>query len=151
MLYQVWHSPMDWGDFIIRDQKLQDVSMAAIKTVVVTAVLTEAIKYAAGRARPYTGEGAGSFHPFPGNREPYKSFPSGHTSLAFAVFTPFAEGYSRWIYAIPMAVGAGRVMQDKHWVSDVAFGGGIGFLAGYFFYHTGKRVVPIPNGLVLYF
>lgn len=139
------------GRFVTKDERLQVVSIASIKSVVVTAVFTESIKLLAGRARPFTDEGTHSFHPFPGRHDEYKSMPSGHSSLAFAVFTPFAESYSRWIYVIPVSVAAGRVFQNKHWVSDVAVGSGIGFLTGYLFSHYRKNVEPIPNGLVIYF
>ncbi len=139
------------GRFVIKDKQLQKVAMASIKTVVVSAILTESLKHAFGRARPFTNEGTNSYQPFPGSKDQYKSLPSGHATFAFAVFTPFAEGYSRWIYVVPVSVAAGRVFQNKHWFSDVAVGGGIGFITGYLFYHYKKRVEPIPNGLVIYF
>lgn len=137
--------------FVIKDKQFRKVSEASLKTVVVTAILTESLKIGMGRARPFTNQGPHSFQPFPGSRDQYKSLPSGHASLAFAVFTPFAEGYSRWIYVLPASVAAGRVIQNKHWVSDVVVGGGIGLLTGLLFYHHKNRVEPIPNGLVVYF
>ncbi len=137
--------------FLTEDDKLRHISEASVKSLLVTSVLTETIKHLAGRARPFTGHGPDEYRPFPGNRDEFKSLPSGHASLAFAVFTPFAEGYSRWIYLVPVSVSAGRVFKNKHWISDVALGGGIGFLSGYFFYYNKKRVKPIPNGLVVYF
>lgn len=139
------------GRFLIKDPRLEGTSLAAVKSVVVTAVFTESVKHLAGRARPFINEGAWSFHPFPGHRDQYKSFPSGHASLAFAVFTPFAEAYSRWIYVIPVSVAAGRVFQNKHWTSDVITGSAVGFISGYLFYRHRKRVEPIPNGMVIYF
>jgi membrane-associated phospholipid phosphatase len=139
------------GRFVIKDKQLQKVTMASMKAVLVSAVLTESLKHAFGRARPFTNEGPNSYQPFPGSKDQYKSLPSGHANFAFAVFTPFAEGYSRWIYFVPASVAAGRVLQNKHWVSDVALGSGIGFIAGYLFYHHKMRIEPIPNGLVIYF
>lgn len=139
------------GRFILKDSRIQDVSLASIKSVVVTAIFTESLKHITGRARPFVDMGPYKFSPFPGSNDQYKSLPSGHASLAFAVFTPFAEEYSRWIYLMPISVGAGRVFQNKHWLSDVAIGSGIGFLSGYFFYHKKKRVEPIANGMVIYF
>lgn len=139
------------GKYVLKNPKLIEVSEASVKSVLVTAIGTESLKHLTGRARPFMNEGPHSFHPFPKNRDEYKSLPSGHASLAFAVFTPFAEGYSRWIYAVPVSVAAGRVIQNKHWVSDVTVGSAIGFISGYLFYHHRKRVEPIPNGLVFYF
>ncbi|HLW07688.1 MAG TPA: phosphatase PAP2 family protein, partial [Marinilabiliaceae bacterium] len=80
----------------------------------------------------------------------YKSLPSGHASLAFAVFTPFAENYSRWLYAIPISVAFGRVYQNKHWFSDVVVGSSIGFISGWLFTHN-KNVQLLPNGVIVKF
>lgn len=136
--------------FIIRNEKLCHTSTNAIQSVFVTAIATEALKITAGRARPFTDEGPGSFQPFPGNRDEYKSLPSGHASLAFAVFTPFAETYSRWIYLIPVSVAAGRVYQNKHWLSDVAVGSSLGLISGLLFTHK-QNVQIIPNGIRICF
>ena len=132
--------------FITKDARLCRTSLNAMQAVVVTAIATETVKITTGRARPFTENGPWSFQPFPGNRDEYKSLPSGHASLAFAVFTPFAETYSRWIYLIPISVAAGRVYQDKHWLSDVAVGSGLGLISGLLFTHH-DNVQIIPNGI----
>jgi membrane-associated phospholipid phosphatase len=134
---------------IFRDDKLHTASLNAIQSVIVTALATEGTKIISGRARPFTGEGAYTFQPFPGV-DRYKSLPSGHASLAFALFTPFAETYSRWIYLVPVSVAAGRVYQDKHWMSDVFLGGGFGLISGILFTHH-PNVQIIPSGLRVYF
>jgi membrane-associated phospholipid phosphatase len=135
--------------FLLRDERLHTTSLNAIQSVIVTALATEGTKIISGRARPFTGEGAYTFQPFPGV-DRYKSLPSGHASLAFALFTPFAETYSRWIYLVPVSVAAGRVYQDKHWVSDVLLGGGFGLVSGILFTHH-PNVQIIPSGLRIYF
>lgn len=65
-----------------------------------------------------------------------KSFPSGHTASAFSFATVFHKEYghrSRWYsigaYSIATATGALRVMNNKHWLSDVCVGAGIGILS----------------------
>jgi membrane-associated phospholipid phosphatase len=136
--------------FLFRDEKLHTASLNAIQSVIVTAIATEGTKIVTGRARPFTGEGAYAFQPFPGGVDRFKSLPSGHASLAFAMFTPFAETYSRWIYIVPVSVAAGRVYQDKHWMSDVLVGGGFGLVSGILFTHH-PRVQIIPSGLRVYF
>jgi membrane-associated phospholipid phosphatase len=56
------------------------------------------------------------------------SFPSGHTSLTWALITPYARAYHMpWLYALGVASGAGRVMQNAHWFSDVVGGGLLGY------------------------
>lgn len=136
--------------FLLKNEKLQTTSLNAIQSVIVTAIATESVKNLAGRARPFTDEGPYTFKPFPGSSDQYKSLPSGHASLAFSLFTPFAETYSRWIYLVPVSVAAGRVYQDKHWLSDVVLGGGIGLVSGLLFTHY-ENISIIPNGLRIYF
>jgi len=121
------------GRFLLRDEGLQSAAFASAKALAVSFVTVEGIKQLAGRARPSTGEGSASFNPFPGGDDRYRSLPSGHTAAAFAAVTPFAERYSRWLYLIPAAVAVGRVSQDRHWVTDVVLGGGIGFISGRLF------------------
>jgi hypothetical protein len=68
------------------------------------------------------------------------SFPSGHTTVAFAAATVFALEYKDhfWIkflsYGAASLIGASRVTENKHWASDVLVGAAIGYL-------TGKQIV----------
>jgi membrane-associated phospholipid phosphatase len=138
------------GRFVFKDPKLQMTAFRSFQALIVTGLATETIKITAGRARPFTGEGPNAFHPFSFSDDHHKSLPSGHASLAFAAFTPFAENYSRWIYAIPASVALGRVWQDRHWTSDVMLGSCIGFISGFLFTHN-ENVQLIPNGVVVKF
>jgi len=79
------------------------------------------------------------------------SFPSGHTSQAFVVatFMHFEYGeksiwYSIGAYSVATATGALRIMNNKHWLTDVVTGAGIGMLSTTIVYKThlyrwGKR------------
>lgn len=64
------------------------------------------------------------------------SFPSGHTAQAFATATFLAKEYgdrnvwySVGAYSMATAVGACRILNNRHWVSDVLAGAGIGILS----------------------
>ncbi|MEE9372592.1 MAG: phosphatase PAP2 family protein [Saprospiraceae bacterium] len=77
-----------------------------------------------------------------------QSFPSGHTSQAFTGATLFFHHYKSkniWLassaYALAIATGTFRVLNNRHWVSDVFFGAGLGTLVGtltYYFNPIGK-------------
>ncbi len=65
------------------------------------------------------------------------SFPSGHTANAFFGATIVAQEYndeSIWYgigaYSVATATGALRIMNNRHWFSDVVVGAGIGILSG---------------------
>src|SRR5215471_21611826 len=90
-----------------------------IRAQVIAELLTIGVKESTRRARP---EGSGY------------SFPSGHTSTAFASATVIQEHYG-WkfglpAYAVASYVAASRVEMKKHYLSDVAFGAAIGIVAG---------------------
>lgn len=93
----------------------------------------------------------------------FLSFPSGHTATAFASAEFLRQEYkdvSPWIgvagYAAATATGALRMYNNKHWLSDVVAGAGMGILstkAAYWVYpwiqrklfkntdHTASKVV----------
>jgi len=64
------------------------------------------------------------------------SFPSGHTSTAFVAAEFLHQEYkdkSIWIsiggYTVASFVGVARIYNNKHWLSDVVTGAGIGILS----------------------
>lgn len=66
----------------------------------------------------------------------YNSFPSGHTAQAFAAATFLSEEYKDrfpWMpyasYGLASSVGLLRVANNRHYMSDVLLGAGIGILA----------------------
>lgn len=72
----------------------------------------------------------------------YNSFPSGHSATAFMTATMMHKEYggrSPWYsigaYTVATATSVGRLMNNRHWLSDVMAGAGIGILTtelGYF-------------------
>ncbi|SEI56492.1 PAP2 superfamily protein [Dyadobacter sp. SG02] len=66
----------------------------------------------------------------------YNSFPSGHTTQAFAAATFLNEEYKDrypWMpyasYTVASSVGLLRVANNRHYISDVLVGAGIGYLS----------------------
>lgn len=90
-----------------------------VRAQLLTQGITQGIKLVAGRTRP-----DGTRH----------SFPSGHTSSAFATGTVLHQHFG-WKVGIPAYglatyVGASRLSENRHYLSDVIFGAALGVLAG---------------------
>jgi len=95
-----------------------------------------------GRNRPTVTTNPFTFRP--GQTD--GSFPSGHTTEAFAAATVFAEQYPRWevvvpVYAAASAVAFSRLYANQHWGSDVVAGG----LLGYGVSHLLRKLYNRPN------
>ena len=118
--------PSPWAN-----DKLAHTSTVALGAGVLDSVETLALKAVIGRDRPGDSNSPYNFTPFnPRYGLIYggSSFPSGHTSLTWALITPYARAYHMpWLYALGVASGAGRVMQNAHWFSDVVGGGLLGY------------------------
>jgi membrane-associated phospholipid phosphatase len=98
--------------------------------VLVSVLVAEAVKWIAGRGRPFVGGKVDPFNfvPFTGT-EAYFSFPSAHAVTAFAL--AFAVG-AIWprariaIFVYAVAIAATRLVLLAHHPSDVVAGGLIG-------------------------
>lgn len=101
---------------------LRNRTLLLVKSEMIMAALTFSLKSITHEVRP-----DGSDH---------QSFPSGHTAQAFATATFLSKEYgdrSVWYsvgaYGMATTVGAMRMLNNRHWVSDVFAGAGIGILS----------------------
>lgn len=137
----------------VKNEKLKRTSCIAFESFVVSGVMTSVLKYSLGRARPYNEKGTLYFTPFPqGFDNDYFSLPSGHSSTAWSIVTPYAEEYSKWLYIIPVSVSLARIYKDQHWFSDVLLGGGLGYFTSWYMVHRPSKKFRLSgNSLVIYF
>jgi membrane-associated phospholipid phosphatase len=138
--------------WIFKNEKIKTTTLLATQAYITSAVIFEAAKFLSGRQRPYyydpeTNSNDPTWHgPFyqfkkdangnkPDNNS-YSSFPSGHTTLAFAAATVYAMEYSDrplvkiFSYSAATVIGLSRITENKHWASDVLIGGILGHLIG---------------------
>jgi membrane-associated phospholipid phosphatase len=119
-----------------RQPRLAAAGADLVDAQIVNGVLTQGIKYASDRRRPNGGAHA---------------FPSGHTSATFATAEVLREHFGwKWgapAYAIGAYVSVSRMVDNKHWASDVVFGTAIGLVSGRAasFGHVPRRVSIAPS------
>jgi membrane-associated phospholipid phosphatase len=126
-----------------RMKTVADIGLHVTESLVITDVLSEAIRGPIGRSRPRVSANDAFIFNFMGGFTHFdeRSFPSLHSSSAFATASSlFGEIQERnpgatW-YAGPLLFGAAlvpgftRVYLNEHWASDIASGAFIGTLVG---------------------
>jgi len=132
------------------DQKARQTSLLAVESLAISGVFAWTLKVTIQRPRPYTGESPTTWNG-PSLKMGDASFPSGHTTAAFSIASVFAEEYGSnpyvppIVYGLATLTGFARLYDNKHWASDVFFGGAIGYLIGKTVvrYHTVQENTPL--------
>ena len=112
---------------ISHDKKTVRNASGIMASVVVNVAITNALKYTVNRDRPFI-----TYPDIIKKSDPSgPSFPSAHTSNAFAMATSLSLTYPEWYVIIPSFVYAGTVAYSRmhlgvHYPSDVAAGAVIG-------------------------
>jgi membrane-associated phospholipid phosphatase len=138
------------------DPNRSRTGFAATEAGFAALLASSGLKYGVGRARPTENLGNHSFSSFTTDAR-YNAFPSRHTSVAWAVATPFALEYDApWLYGAAFITNLARVGSREHWVSDTVAGSLIGYGLGRIFWESSRsqnravpRVMVYPNGIRL--
>ncbi len=118
------------------DKDIRKVGLQTIEAVGYAGVITTILKSVVGRSRPYANEGKARFRPFNVNAA-HTSFPSGHSTVAFAVSTVLANNTNNLLlkiiyYGASTLVDGARIYHNAHWLSDTIVGSAIGYFVGDF-------------------
>jgi hypothetical protein len=133
---------------------------AMLEAATFSAGTSYALKFAAGREAPYQTSDPDLF------RRGGSSFPSLHTTVAFAVGTVMAESGNddyRWLrralgYGVGVFTSYERLKHNQHWLSDTVAGAAIGASTALFAMRhlhdseesaSGLSVVPEAGGAML--
>jgi len=127
-----------------------DTALLSAKTVVLAGATTGVLKFVTQRHRPVSHQGK-QFWKDVGFSHRRESFPSGHTTLAFALSSVLAEQYKEQEWVAPVVYGTAaitsysRMHDEKHWASDVFVGAVIGYVCGKLVCKTTPRITINPT------
>lgn len=134
-------------------ERVADLGWHGTEAVLFAQGVTTLLKGVVGRGRPFLSNGTdpGDYHLGRGfSGGDFASFPSGHTSTAFAAAAAVTNETTRWwprstwivgplMYGGATMVGLSRMYHNRHWGSDVLLGAAIGTFSG-------RKVVQYVHG-----
>lgn len=126
-----------------RDSPAGELGGVALQSGAGATAVALLAKFAVDRSRPSDERGPSRF----GEAQRSKSsFPSLHTTLAWALVTPYAQHYDLpWLYGVAALTNASRVMGRDHWLSDTVAGAALGHWVGSQFYRRSHAAGDAPS------
>ncbi len=132
---------------IKKDRFLKIKARNVFTSIVIELIISETIKESINRKRPA--------ETYPGIIFPYKivsgrSFPSGHTSLAFATAASLSIQCKKWYVTVPAyiwaaSVGYSRMYLGVHYPSDILGGAAVGVGSAYLSEWLSKKLFRQRN------
>jgi membrane-associated phospholipid phosphatase len=124
-------------------RRVQALGLHSVESILLASAVGTGIKFTAGRQRPYADTANPyNFQLWRGFKDDkYRSFPSGHTTAAFAFASTLTRESQFWwphatwyvgtvFYGGASLIGASRIYNNMHWASDVMSGAAIGTIVG---------------------
>jgi membrane-associated phospholipid phosphatase len=121
-----------YGHFF-NDQTSKNIALKGLQSVLISSIAVYGLKMSTQRHRPKTGDPYNTWDG-PAFSLDYTSFPSGHSSAAWALATTVALEFKGTLtipiiaYSLAGLTALSRVYENYHWSSDVFLGSAIGFL-----------------------
>ena len=121
------------------NDRARETGLLSAEALVDSVIVETALKLATQRARPLDGDDRSEF--FAGGT----SFPSGHSTQAWAVAAVIANEYhdrrsvQLLAYGVATAVSVARFTGKKHYLSDIVAGSALGYWLGKYVYNTHHR------------
>jgi membrane-associated phospholipid phosphatase len=134
------------GGLVAKNSTVAASGLRAIEAITVSGTVTSLLKLSFGRARPFLSpDDPADFQPFGRMGAPdggYTALPSGHATAAFAFASAVtgevrlrAPQHARTVgvlsYGAAVVTAYARMHDDRHWLSDVTAGAGIGTVTGW--------------------
>jgi membrane-associated phospholipid phosphatase len=135
--------------FAFKNEKMKTTTLLASQSYITAGALESLLKFLTGRVRPYIYDSTtvqtkptvfkGPLYKARRDANGKKlnsSFPSGHTTVAFAAATVYAMEYHDkplvpiLAYSAASLIGLSRITENKHWTTDVLTGAAVGYLTG---------------------
>ncbi len=112
---------------LTKNEKATHIGIDELRALLETELIVQGMKYAIRRERP---DGTGY------------SFPSGHAADSFAAATVLQRHFGAKAaiptYLLASYIAMSRLHENRHYVSDVIFGAGVGYMVGHTVTRHGK-------------
>lgn len=133
-----------------KDSSLRHKGIFIAESIFVNAFISTALKYSIQRPRPFIT------YPYleKATEAGSRSFPSGHTSDAFATATSLSIAFPKWYVIAPSflwagAVGYSRMHLGVHYPSDILAGAFIGAGSAYLCHYINKKIFQKKRNIQL--